>query len=254
MNYFQASAARGSGELHIYGAIGTWAEDGVKPAEVAEAVSTLSARGAKSLEVFINSPGGSAFDGIAIYNAIRRFTGKKVVHVDGLAASAASVIAMAGDEIRVPAGAQIMIHPPHGMGIGGSSDMRKLADELDGVRASMVDIYAKRTKAKRSDIEAWVDAETWMDGKTAVARGFATHVDMADSKGGDEHRKIAASTRSRIAATWRAPPAAVAERWLGPQIAAQFTGRKAAPVASGRRAPPRGMDAETIRLITWGMP
>lgn len=213
------------GELHIYGSIGGWF--GIEAKDVAEKVSELTSNGSKSLDVYINSPGGVAFDGIAMHYAIKRFPGKKTVHVDGIAASAASLVAMAGDEIRVPSGAQIMIHGPHAMAVGGAADMRKLADELDGLRSSMIDLYAERTKAKRSDLEQWVDAETWMDGKTALDRGFATHVDSAKAEHDKESvGEIEDSVLRQFVATWRNAPPSIAEKYLTPKLAVALASAK----------------------------
>jgi ATP-dependent Clp protease protease subunit len=233
------------GSLHVYGFIGGWS--GLSPKDVSEKVLDLSARGAKSLDVYINSPGGVAFDGIAMYHAIKRFPGKTVVHVDGQASSAASIIAMAGDEIRIPSGAQMMIHAPHGMSIGGAAAMRKLADELDGLRASMIDIYVERTKAKRADIEKWVEDETWMDGKTAVARGFATHVDTDSEQdedpdeGADEEPED--SVLKQFVATWRNAPPGIAEKYMTQKLAAALAVAPASRPEMIASEPPQAKEA-----------
>lgn len=220
-NVLRAEMKGDKGSLHVYGFIGGWT--GLSSKDVAEKVMDLTVRGAKSLDVYINSPGGVAFDGIAMYHAIKRFPGQTVVHVDGQASSAASIIAMAGDEIRIPSGAQMMIHAPHGMAVGGAADMRKLADELDGMRASMIDVYVERTKAKRSDVEKWVDDETWMDGKTALARGFATAIEDPDKEDEqEESEEIEDSVLKQFVATWRNAPPSIAEKYLTPKLAVAF--------------------------------
>ena len=97
------------------------------------------------LDIRINSNGGSVFDGVAIYNALRQHPASKTVHVDGIAASIASIIAMAGDEIHMGQGAYMMIHDPSGLAMGTAEQMRETANLLDGIKAQLVDIYTSRT-------------------------------------------------------------------------------------------------------------
>lgn len=125
------------------------------------------------LDVRINSNGGSVFDGIAIYNALRQHPARKTVHVDGIAASIASVIAMAGDEIRMGEGAWMMIHDPSGLAIGSADEMRATADLLDQIKGQLIGIYATRTGMADEAIAALMEAETWMDAEAAIANKFA---------------------------------------------------------------------------------
>lgn len=129
-----------------------------------------------TIEVRINSPGGSVFQGIAIYNILRGHAAKKHVKVDGVAASSASVIAMAGDTIEVPKNAFVMIHDPAIVARGGESDMRKAAEMLVKVKAVIVDTYAKRTGKEPEAIAKMMSEETWMDGDAALEAGFASQV------------------------------------------------------------------------------
>lgn len=131
------------------------------------------------VDVEINSPGGDVFAGLAIYNGLRA-SGKKInVKVLGLAASAASLVAMAGDTIEMPENAFMMIHNPWGFAMGGADEMRNTADVLDKIGMSLASTYAKRTGKPDAEITALLDAETWMTAQEAVDAGFATSVTPA---------------------------------------------------------------------------
>ncbi len=123
--------------------------------------------------VRINSPGGSVFDGVAIHSLLKSHKGKKIVTIDGVAASIASVIAMAGDEIEMAQGAFLMIHDPVWCQYGNAEDMRDMAELLDKVKSQIAGIYAARTKLPADKIDALISAETWMTAAEAVALGFA---------------------------------------------------------------------------------
>ena len=129
-----------------------------------------------TINLHINSPGGSVFDGVAIYNQLKAHPARIEVDVDGVAASIASVIAMAGDEIRMADGSMIMIHDPYTLAAGGAEEMRKTADLLDQIGASIATIYAKRTGLKESQIAAMMNEETWMGASAAIDAGFADRV------------------------------------------------------------------------------
>lgn len=131
------------------------------------------------VDVEINSPGGDVFAGLAIYNGLRA-SGKKInVKVLGLAASVASLVAMAGDTIEMPENAFMMIHNPWGFAMGGADEMRNTADVLDKIGTGLVSTYAKRTGKTDQEITALLDAETWMTAQEAVDAGFATSVTPA---------------------------------------------------------------------------
>jgi len=126
-----------SADLYIYGVIVDnsefrWDESDVMPKDVLEALEQV--KNLKELNIYINSPGGSVFAGQAIYNILNRSQAKKVVYIDGVAASIASVIALAGDEIKVPSNAFMMIHKPWVLAIGNSDNLRKTADDLDDIQ------------------------------------------------------------------------------------------------------------------------
>jgi len=127
---------------------------------------------ADAIDVFINSGGGSVFDGSAIYTALKRHKAKTTVYVDGIAASIASVIAMAGDEIVMAENATMMIHDPWSMVVGNSTEMRKQADVLDTVKESMATSY-KRSNLSEQEIHDAMAEETWYTAEKAVEAGLA---------------------------------------------------------------------------------
>lgn len=131
-----------------------------------------------TINLHINSPGGSVFDGIAIYQMLVQHKAKINVYVDGLAASIASVIAMAGDNIYIPKNAMLMVHNPWTMAVGNASELRKQADDLDKIGQSMQESYLSKTNGKldQETLQKLLDDETWLSADDAVAYGFADEV------------------------------------------------------------------------------
>lgn len=192
---FRAEAAGDRGALYFYDVIGGggWG-GGIDPKDV---IASLQGLTGKPLDIYVNSPGGDVFDGIAIYNVLRRFEGTKTMHVDGLAASAASLVIMAGDEIRCAHNAQIMIHDPWAFAMGNATDLRATADLLEQTGETLVDTYAKRTKAKAADVRQWMADETWMDAATALERGFCDVVDEPAQSEPDQKEPPEARARAQ---------------------------------------------------------
>lgn len=163
-------------EIYVYDTIGEgFFEAGVTDKSIAAELKGMDT--SKPVNVYINSFGGSVKHGMGIYNQLSRWPGGVSVRIDGLAASIASVIAMAGSEIVMARGARMMVHRPWTMAEGNAADFRALADQLDGCQAAIEEIYAHRTGVDAEQIRAMVDAETWMLGQQAVDMGFATAVD-----------------------------------------------------------------------------
>ena len=164
-----------SAEIYLYGLIGGggFFSDGTEITAV-QFQKDLKALGpVKMIDVRINSEGGDVFDGKTIYTLLQQHPAKVTMHVDGLAASAASFIAMAGDVIEISESAFMMIHNAWSVAFGNAADMRKSADLLDAVDGTLVDVYAARTKTPSADVKQMMADETWMSGKDAVANGFA---------------------------------------------------------------------------------
>ncbi|MFD4491661.1 head maturation protease, ClpP-related [Lysinibacillus fusiformis] len=164
-------------EITIYGVIGEswWNEKWTSAIDVDNA---LKEAGTNNLVIRLNSPGGSAFDGIAIYNRLMNYkneTGAKItIHVDGWACSAASVIAMAADELIMGLGAMIMIHEASSGVWGAKGDFRSEADLLEELEEGIIDIYMTKATVERKEVRKKVDAETWFGASKAIEIGFAT--------------------------------------------------------------------------------
>lgn len=147
----------------------TWYGDEVTPQMFKEELQD----GEGDITVWINSPGGDVFAAAQIYNMLMDYKGNVTVKIDGLAASAASVIAMAGTEVQMSPVAMMMIHNPATIAIGDSSEMKKAIDMLDEVKESIMNAYEIKTGLSRSRISHLMDAESWFNAKKAVELGFA---------------------------------------------------------------------------------
>lgn len=169
------NAATKTLELVIFGRIGQgFFEEGVDAADIVKKLAATP--DAKAVNVRINSGGGSAFDGIAIHSALKRYKGDVVVHVEGLAASAASVIAMAGDTINIATGGMIMIHSASTATGGNAKELRKQAETLAKLDEQMANIYIDRTGQSLKDVLALMEAETWFTAEEAVEAGLADEI------------------------------------------------------------------------------
>lgn len=172
---------KGSGdkraELLLYGDISdsSWFGDEVTPKQFKADLDALG--DVAELDIYINSGGGDVFAGFAIYNMLKRHAAKKTVYVDGLAASIASVIAMAGDRIIMPENAMLMIHNAWTIAMGNKAKLRKIADEMDKIDGSLAGIYTARTGKPEADIVALLDAETWFTAQEAVDAGLADEIE-----------------------------------------------------------------------------
>ena len=147
-----------------------WTGEGVTSKRIAGA---LRAIGQRDVVVNINSPGGDMFEGVAIYNMLREHKGKVTVNVLGIAASAASIIAMAGDEIRIGRPSFLMIHNCWCVAAGNRHDFADMAEYMEPFDAAMADVYESRTGIASKDIKALMDKETWIGGSAAVDAGWA---------------------------------------------------------------------------------
>lgn len=164
--------------ISVFDVIGAdWYGDGVTASRIAAA---LRAIGGADVTVNINSPGGDMFEGLAIYNLLREYDGKVTVKVLGLAASAASIIAMAGDEVQIGRGAFLMIHNCWVYAMGNRHDLAQVAADMEPFDKALNDIYGARTGLSSEAIEAMMNAETYIGGSDAVEKGFADRLLAAD--------------------------------------------------------------------------
>lgn len=172
----RAAETGGDNVISIFDVIGEdwWTGGGFTAKRAAAALRSI---GDRDVVVQVNSPGGDMFEGIAIYNLLRAHKGKVTVQVLGWAASAASIIAMAGDEIVMGLGSFMMVHNAWGMVVGNRHDLAEAATLFEGFDSAIVDIYQARTGADRKAIVKLMDAETFMGASDAVANKFADRVD-----------------------------------------------------------------------------
>jgi ATP-dependent Clp protease protease subunit len=168
-------------DVLIYQQIGnSFYEEGVTAKAFAENLRAAG-KGVKTINVRINSPGGNVFDATAIFNTLRNHGAKVVTHIEGAALSAASLIAMAGDEIRMAANGYMMIHDPSSAVRGRAEDMRKHAEMLDRVKATLVATYATRTKQPTDVVAKMMSEETWLGADDAKSKGFADTIAEASA-------------------------------------------------------------------------
>lgn len=172
-------------ELTLYGEISdySWWGDEVTPKQFKEDLDALG--DIDTLNVYINSTGGDVFAGQTIYSILKRHKAKVNVYIDGLAASIASLIAMAGDKVIMPVNAMMMIHNPWTWAEGNANDFRKLADDLDKIRESMVVAYENKSALTTDEIKEIMDNETWLTAQECLDYGFADEI--------EESKQVAAS-------------------------------------------------------------
>jgi len=178
------AAADSEATIGIYDVIGDYWGEGMTANIVSAVLRRVGAD--KPVTVFINSPGGDVFEGFAIYNLLRAHKGEVTVKVVGMAASAASLIAMAGDRVEVARAGFLMIHNTWAAVIGNRNDLRKASDELEQFDSAMVSIYEARTGIDASALSDMLDNESWLAGKDAIAKGFADAYLPADELDQDD--------------------------------------------------------------------
>jgi ATP-dependent protease ClpP protease subunit len=157
--------------IHLYDEVGAFG------AGSKEFLSDLAKLKGQHIHLRINSPGGSVVEGTAIYNALRRHQGGLTVHIDALAASMASVIAMAGAPVYIADNALMMIHNPWTVSMGDSDQLRREADLLDKLKSTLVNAYKRKSGMEEEEIEEMMNKETWLDAVEAVALGFADAIE-----------------------------------------------------------------------------
>ncbi|WP_425330226.1 head maturation protease, ClpP-related [Virgibacillus salexigens] len=188
------------GEIYIYGDIESYKfiEEDTTATSFKEDLDGLG--DVSSINLYINSPGGSVFEGLAIYNMLKRHKAHVNVQVDALAASISSVIAMAGDTIYMPKNSMLMIHNAWTMAVGNSADLRKMADDLDRISQSSMQSYLEKAGDKLSEdkLKEMLDAETWLSADEAKGLGLADVV--------LESNQMAASINNDLFANYKNVP------------------------------------------------
>jgi ATP-dependent Clp protease protease subunit len=214
-----------TGELFIYEQIGfdCWTGEGVTGKGVADALAAM--KGVKKLNVFINSEGGDVFEAKTIYTQLKRFDAEKVVHIDGIAASAATFIAMAGDKIITSPVATWMVHEAWTGAMGRSQDMRAIADLLDLENQTIAETYAARTGKTAEEMKALMSAPpdgTWMNAATALEHGFTDEIGEA----ADPAEETTNTARSKVAGALAMTQARLTSMSAGQLLAAKAEMRR----------------------------
>jgi ATP-dependent protease ClpP protease subunit len=218
--------------ISIYDVIGydSWTGSGVTANRVAAALRGL---GSGPVTVNINSPGGDVFEGLAIYNLLREHDGEVTTKTLGLAASIASVIAMAGDKVQIARAGFLMIHNAWVMAVGNRNDLEEIASTLKPFDDAMASIYAARTGGDQAAMARLMDAETWIGGQAAVDGGFADSLLSSDQieKGSS---KASATVARRIEAGLRASGMPKSEAM---RLISEFKSSSGDPAGSGEGDP-----------------
>lgn len=228
--YSIKAKANDTAEISIYDEIGFW---GVSAASFAQDLKSCG-NNLKQINLHIHSPGGDVFDGIAIYNLLKNHPANVTVYIDGLAASMASVIAMAGNEVIMPENAMMMIHKPWGIQGGDAEDMRKYADLLDKVENTLIPAYANKTGKTPEELAEMLSAETWLNGKECVEQGFADKL--------AEPLVAMASIKSRKLEDFENMPKAIKDMLFKPQGNAGTAAPQTTPTEPVNQAPTAPVD------------
>lgn len=244
MGKWTPRAAEADGNtISVYDVIGAdwFTGEGVTAKRVAAALRSI---GASPVTVNVNSPGGDMFEGLAIYNLLVEHPAEVTVRVMGLAASAASIIAMAGDRVEMGLGSMLMIHNSWGMVVGNQNDMRSAAETFAEFDAAMAEIYAARTGMDAAAVKAMMDAETFMRADTAIANGFADATFEAPAY---DDKDKAATGRKALAVIDATLAKAGMTRTERRALMSEAAGT---PSAAGTAMPSAGFDADAMsRLI-----
>lgn len=223
----KASADGQSADVFILGEITAyaWEEEGEMSSVVfnqkLEAIGEVS-----TINLYVNSPGGSVFEGVAIANMLKRHKARVIGHVEALAASIASIIIASCDEVRMPANAMFMIHNAWDVVSGNSAELRKAADDLDRINDVQVETYMAKVgnKTTEENIRALMDAETWISAKEAYALGLCDVIEGVNEAAAcitDEHMKLFKNIPSALATASAAPQMSAEEQALREQIIAE---------------------------------
>lgn len=200
------SADKKSADVFIYGEIVSyqWDESDTTATSFKKELDNLG--DVADINLYINSPGGSVFEGVAIHNMLKRHKAAVTVHVDALAASIASVIAMAGDTIVMPKNSMLMIHNPWTFAMGNAAELRKVADDLDRIGGSAFQTYIQKAGDKLSDgkLQEMLDAETWLSADEAYEFGLCDLVEEAN--------QMAASVSEEMFAKYKNVPKQIIEQ------------------------------------------
>ena len=192
-NWFAMARNGADADVFVYDEIGLW---GITAKDFAD---ELKSQGdVSTINLHVNSPGGSVGDGMAIYNLLIQHSAEVITYIDGLALSMGSIVALAGDEINMPSNALFMIHEPWSVTAGNSEELRKEADILDKFGEALTNVYIQKTGMEASDIKQLMQDETWMTAEEAQAWGFIDNI--------TDELKAAARVKSSVAERFNSVP------------------------------------------------
>lgn len=196
------SGVNGVTDLYIFDEIGSIF--GITAKDVVDTLAELNAN--EQIEVFINSPGGDVFDGLAVFNALKRHEGTVNTHITGLAASIASLIAMAGDTVNMAEASLLMIHDPRGFVQGTQDDMERFKNALEKASQAMASAYANKTGKDVEEIRAIMRDETWFTADDALEAGFVDVITNAINEDDDGSDELAVAARFKMVAHFTGAP------------------------------------------------
>ena len=208
----RADASGDVGHVYVYDVI-----DSYWGASAKALVEALASMGGKDVHLHINSPGGDVFEARAMVSAVRGYAGTVTAYIDGLAASAATYLALAGAQTHIAEGGMFMVHNSWTLAWGNKSELRSTADLLDKIDGTIVADYARKTGAKSDQIVSWMDAETWFTADEAKAAGFVDSVITGGAAPADATQASAA--RWNLSAYAHAPQLAPPAQPVGPSAA-----------------------------------
>jgi ATP-dependent Clp protease protease subunit len=244
-NLMAAAASDDASTISIFDQIGVdfWTGEGVTAKRISAALRSIGPE--NDVVVNINSPGGDLFEGLAIYSLFREHKGNVTMKVLGLAASAASIIAMAGDDIQISRAGFLMVHDTWVVVMGNRNDLRDVADQLEPFDFAMADIYAARTGIDAKTVMKKMDAETWINGSAAVDEGWADSLLPSDAV-----RENKAATRSERPAAYQLDVALAKAGMPRSERRALLQDYKASkPSAADRTDTPRAVGDDTPRAV-----
>ncbi|WP_024275971.1 head maturation protease, ClpP-related [Hyphomicrobium sp. 802] len=232
------------GEIVLYGTVGdSYWSDGFSSMDVIEALASLGRD--SDVTVRINSGGGVAWEGAAIFNALNAHRGKVTVYIDAIAASAASIIAMAGDEVVMRVGSLMMIHDPSTITYGDAADHQKSIEVLSKLAAQMASIYAEKTGESAEAMREVMRVETWLTADEAVAQKFADKSDQAQAE-----EVTAFDYRVYAHAPAQLTALASERNWKPKQKEPAMSDKKAKPTASAEETPAANPSTEPAEKET----
>jgi ATP-dependent protease ClpP protease subunit len=253
---FWAKKSGSSGSLYLYGDVGGW-WGGINAKQITDTLKDLALNGVDELSCYVNSYGGDVFEGFAIYNALKRFDGDVTMYVDGIAASAASLICMAGKSICMSSASMMMIHEASVFNGGTAEDHEAAAAMLAKINESLISVYAARSGESESSVKQMLADETWLTAKEAKSKGFCDQILKDDDDASAEARftQRAFASASPLLEKYRHVPQSVLARIPAAGPASKVAQRdRNEPKKSKERHMSKKNKASAFTLYKLGLP